>query len=566
MTTKHPSVGLTFRFLSSFPTYDLIKHAERKIRDGYSNLLPVPGKTMKVQLVLAVVTLLGLPCTHSSLTGYDCSDTEVLNTVSTNDIFAPCKLTAARTIRGEIYEIKGPKTVVGYRCQIRYKQALVDWRGSKRLLPVGTVIIGRDACLQAHKFGYIDLEDRVPNLDPHGTTKHSLRTVYPDVKFNQAHYVPGYHDHYYERDYDITLSQHSGLVDFQENLVHFDNGIYCDYSNFSCIDGRFGEFSWTTDLQQKFSSSIFGGNITLITVNETLMTPKRTYAVMQVMLDLISFRVLHNVTVSGKVVFRTDHPDLYIEPITKFTLGWSHFRAPKLYEYVNLTKSYSSRHDAGIGRYDPISHLKIAERFCLKDNLDMINHCNSSSETFAVGCTIPLSKPGILGFTHFGSIVVKKCERHIVHGRETDKCYSTIPVRDESFQEKFLDPLSRVLVSDAQPIVCDKNKTNNINELFGNSTKKLRSSEKDSKKLKERSLPDWALLILIVFACVWGIFGAIKLAQLIIPIVRKRQYSVSCDDSPFSISSYWSNLKGKLPWRRREAVQEETELDVRFPG
>ena len=523
----------------------------------------------KILLCLAIC----FHCSTSTLTGYNCSSTTILEyDVLINDLLPSCQ-TIRETDKYYVKIVELPEqNWIGYQCKITFAETLVDVNGFSKVVANGSQPITRDECLEAHKTKYVSLSGDKVFVNTNRTISHEVSVG------DHYEFVPGIprnktRKYRYIKTYDVTLSESIGTADLRQNMIRFDKNVVCDFDSYACHEDQIGLMAWYPIETERYSL-LYSGAINFAVVSESLIKGREfRYAVItskaiQKVFLLLTYGEL---TINGHKGYRTELPNVYV-------VFSEYGNNPRGWEYDGRLKNvysvpYYSKH---------VDIVDLGKRRCISENHVLYIRLKSLL-TFS---RVLFDQEGTMGIKinkRTGSFSIQKCEKNDVRVRQTEKCYQEIPVQVGQNSERFLNPMSRVLTEHGTPVSCDQNQYNTTTHLvwfehpteyvepsssttgtttkISTSTTESPSVRLEAPNVKQSSLksvcPDWIKVFGLVSLCLWVFVVIARLFTLVVCCVPGNNERGGSGDS--KVTTF---VKALNPLRIRHCFRQKQQVVV----
>ena len=259
-----------------------------------------------------------------------------------------------------------------------------------------------------------------------------------------------------ERDYRLTITESWSATDFSNDRITILNQLSCKFTDMSCTDEATGNFYWTpmpTRCESHSFASIYEGTIDILE-RSTAASPNQQFAVVNGPTHLFAVKLLANGTACHLTVSTTEHPLLYVFWLPPGTANPFPRLAPEYIDlpaYVNSKFLYSEIRLAD--RSANISS-QVIHRRCLSERQILINKLQAAFHNPEEVSKI-FETPGLIGRTVGELLYTATCPSTMVTLRRTEDCFDALPVFNHRNESMFLTPVTRILVSTAEPVPCD---------------------------------------------------------------------------------------------------------------
>ena len=409
------------------------------------------------------------------LIGYDCASGNTnVTQVSLKDV-GNCEVPDVTVTTNRTYlqllQLDNVKEIPVIQCRVLIKRTVL-WCGmhshtSAVSRGIAEYVLEVDAarCAKIHETGRLAIGNEVlDGIEPNSTTIRSI-TLAGTLKSDGSCRGVGYSDHFGSWEDNvivygtatISISDYPASVNLDTNKIHLRGGVSCDFNRGHCSDFDGGQAFWERvpkDMCNFYKYLVLYegpaeiGNIRqdgTTQVMFSVQTKEITFALVQ---EAVHRRC-------GFALIQTEHPKLFVLQGAKGTFFTALRKIPTremdLFTYINSKFVYVEKHihtQLNNLYRDVVLQRCLLEQKVLKNSLSL---ATIQPDQFAFDF---MRSPGYMAVLGGETIYIIKCVAVVVKLRESDECYSELPVSKDN-KSYFLTPRTRILKQNGIQINCN---------------------------------------------------------------------------------------------------------------
>lgn len=327
--------------------------------------------------------------------------------------------------------------------------------------------IGKEACLEAHKFGNMNLKGLgagiISKLKENGTTELSV-TLRGDVDLKGncqgVKYTVGtttYEDVIVTAAISIKMKTYLATADIERDVVHLQSQTICSYQDGYCFADEEGEVAFKPAYKAACSETgvdvLYQGKASLLTIETN---PVSQYIIVESETTTFALKFVKLIDLCAQAAWQTEENRLLVLIGHRFyfqkrkilphnTDLMGHIVSKLLYMDIKFDKKYKD-----------LIFDAILKRCQLREKI-LQNRITLALQSPHVVGNLIKQTPGYVSRVMGEVLYIAKCKPVIVEIRRTESCYQELPV---TFNNKsmFRTPMSHILTEfgtevDCQPLL-----------------------------------------------------------------------------------------------------------------